>query len=196
MTQYAIDVAMLDEADASRVGSGDIHIGDPYSSARYSLLAAVAHASRCEAVWSRHTGIATLFGTDHDRANVELLYTSLLLQATNTMTTRGSVVDAGGRNRTRSFRQSFLVGYAGEVGRRLSAANQKVVDDAEPGVHPVLASMMDEVDQAMREAFPRLRSHRPSVSSGAGLSAGLDAGRRADIGTPRFGNQGPRSLTG
>ena len=196
MTQYAIDAAMLGEEDISRVGRGDIDIGDPYASARFSLLSAVARSNRCRAIWSAEGRIASVFGTDHDRSNVDLLYTSLLVQATAVMTAEGSVVDALGRNRTRSFRQAFLVGYAAEVSRRLEAADQEVVDAAEPGVHPVLASMAHEVDGAVREEFPFLRSHRPSVSSGAGLSAGRDAGRRADVGTPRMPPSQRRSLTG
>jgi hypothetical protein len=192
ITQYAIDVASLDAEEARRVGHSELLIEDPYASARFALLSAVALPSRCQAVWSRYDGLAHLFGTDHDRSHVELLYTSLLLQATNAMTARGSVVDANGRNRTRSYRQAFLVGYAGEVGRRLHTASEAVVADAAPGVHPVLATSEREVDEELRRRFPHLRTHRPSVSSGAGLREGLDAGRRADLGTPRFRPDGHR----
>lgn len=197
MTQYAIDAAMLGAEDVSRVGHSELSIEDPYASARFTMLSAVANANRCQAVWSRHDSVASLFGTDHDRSHVELLYTSLLLQATNTMTARGSVVDARGRNRTRSFRQAFLVGYANEIGRRLAEANASVIERAEPGVHPVLASVEDEVDDELRKRFPHLRMHRPSVSSGAGLTAGLDAGRTADIGRPTVSRRSHRrSLSG
>ncbi len=184
MTQHAIDAAMLDAGDAVRVATTEIEIGDPYASARFSLLGAVAASNRCRAVWNKHDGLATIIGTDTDRAHVELLYTSLLLQATMVMAKEGSKVDAFGRNRTRSFRQAFLIGFAHEVGRRLHDADREVLQQAAPGVHPVLASMDREVDDEMRRRFPHLHNHRPSISSGAGLSAGAAAGRSADIGSP------------
>lgn len=193
MTQYAVDVALDETGGSGRpVSASELLIEDPYASARFSLLSAVASANRCQAIWNKQTGISHVVGADHDRAHVELLYTSLLLQATNAMTSHGSVVDATGRSRTRSFRQAFLVGYAGEVGRRLAAANQAVLDEAEPGVHPVLASSEQQVADEVRRRFPRLRSHRPSISSGAGLSAGHDAGRRADLGSPSVDDSGGR----
>ncbi len=196
MTQHAIDAAMLDVGDAARVATTEIELGDPYASARFSLLGAIARANRCRAVWDKRAGLVTLVGTDVDRANIELLYTSLLLQATTVMTAEGSKVDAFGRNRTRSFRQAFLIGYADEVGRRLHKADREIVEQqSDPGVHPVLASVDAEVDTEMRRLFPYLGAHRPSISSGAGLDAGLAAGRTADIGAPTV--RGPsRALPG
>lgn len=52
---------------------------------------------------------------------VELLFTSLLVQATTAMLAAGSRQDAHGRSRTRSFRQSFLAAYAQRIGERLAS---------------------------------------------------------------------------
>ena len=197
MTQYAIDVALSDERHrSSSIGSTEIPVEDPYASARFSLMSAVAVPNRCRAIWDKRSGVAHLIGTDHDRAHVSMLYTSLLLQATSAMTAHGTVIDASGRNRTRSYRQAFLIGYAGEVRGRLEEATAAVIGEAVPGVLPVLASSEADVEEEMRRRFPRLRTHRPSVSSGTGLTDGATAGQRADLGTASFGSRTPRRLTG
>ena len=197
MTRYAVDVA----ADAagttqSTIDSSELVIDDPYASARFSLLSAVAHASRCQAIWDRRGGIAHLVGGDRDRAHVELVYTSLLLQATSAMNEHGSVVDDIGRNRTRSFRQAFLVGYAREVSARLTAATESVLDQADASVLPVLATDADRVDAEVRRRFPSIRSHRPSVSSAGGWAAGHAAGKHADLGGPTVPRSTHKGLTG
>ena len=196
MTRYAIDVAQLDPEEARRVGTTELAIGDPYASARFSLLGAICAANRCQSVWSRRDGTCSIFGTDHDRAHVELLFTSLLLQATTAMAAHGSQHDAAGRNRTRAFRQSFLVGYAAEIARRLAEADEEVTVEATPGVQVVLASAHDEIEAEIRRRFPHVRAHRPSVSSGRGLGAGRDAGASADLGHSRVGARpAPPTLT-
>ncbi len=58
-------------------------------------------------VWWSDVGLATVFGHEPDIAAVELLCTSLLVQADAAMAGAGRQVDALGRSRARSFRQSL-----------------------------------------------------------------------------------------
>lgn len=185
MTRYAIDVDAA--SGATRVGHSVLTMEAPYASPKFTLLSQIALANRCQAIWNRHEGHCHLFGIERDRGHVELLYVSLLLQATSAMTARGSVVDEWGRNRTRAFRQSFLVGYAAEVGARLAEATERVVQQSGPGTALVLAARDEEVDAQVASMFPKLRNHRPSVSSGEGIAAGQQAATSADLGAPRAG---------
>jgi hypothetical protein len=117
------------------------------------------------------------------------LHTSLLVQATTAMATAGRQVDDCGRSRTRSFRQSFLVGFAARIGQRLREAS--ATGEAEgvaahgAGVLPVLARREQEVELAVSDAFPRLRTSRTASSNGAGLVAGVAAADRADLSVRR-----------
>lgn len=162
-------------------------VDDPYSAAKSILLDQVARASRCQVVWSQSLGFSTVFGFPADLEAVEMLYTSLLVQATTAMIAAGSgPVDA--RYRTRSFRQSFLVAFATRIGERLRASAEAVVDAAaaEHGdLLPALRSRDAEVTAALAAAFPKIVSKRLSAADGAGWAAGHQAAELADLGPDR-----------
>jgi len=82
----------------------------------------VAQANRCRVVWSKDVGLVTVIGFPADLDAVELLFTSLLVQANSAMLRSGGKRDGAGRSRTRAFRQSFLLAYAIRIGERLSEA--------------------------------------------------------------------------
>lgn len=193
MTKYAIDRAVL-AAHAEGVSGDDLVAGvrtrrlsvdDPYASAKYLLLQQIAEANGCRALWQQSAGTATVMGFDTEVDFVELLYTSLLVQATNAMIAAGPQRDASGRSRTRSFRQSFLIAYGGRIGQRLLVAVADTVDEATqtvgPSLLPVLASRRDAVDQAVDQAFPEVRTRRVSVANGAGFRAGIIAADQAEL---------------
>ena len=132
MAKYSIGQALL----AAESGRKDdpagrrIAVDNPYEAAKTSLLQAVATANRCRVVWSKEVGLATVVGFDADLDAVELLFTSLLVQASTAMLHAGSRQDAYGRSRTRAFRQSFLVSYAIRIGERLSQAAEHATKEA------------------------------------------------------------------
>jgi hypothetical protein len=132
MAKYSIDQALLaaesgrKEAPAGR----RIAVDNPYEAPKMSLLQAVATANRCRVVWSKEVGLATVVGFDADLDAVELLFTSLLVQASAVMLHAGSRQDAYGRSKTRAFRQSFLVSYAIRIGERLSQAAEHATQEA------------------------------------------------------------------
>jgi hypothetical protein len=132
---------------------------------------------------------------------VELLHTSLLVQAASAMHAAGPQVDARGRSRTRSFRRSFLLAYAWRIGERIREANAatEAVADAQRGgdLLPVLRRRDADVDAAVQEVFPDLRDRRAAtVTNAAGWGAGVAAADRADLDRrPRVGGAPRGAIT-
>jgi hypothetical protein len=104
-------------ADARRIG-----IDTPYEHPKAQLLDAVARANSCRVVWSKELGFATVIGFPSDLEGVDLLFTSLLVQATRAMTATGQRATQGAHRRTRTFRSAFLTSFALRIGERLSQA--------------------------------------------------------------------------
>jgi hypothetical protein len=188
MARHAIDQAMIADSRASDDPCGRrIGIDDPYADGKVRLLSEVAAANRCRSVWMAHFGFSTVFGFPGDLDNVEVLYTSLLVQATRAMTAAGTVRDTDGRSRTRSFRQSFLVAFAHRIGERLKTATSQATEAA-GAVHgdallPVLAGRRVEVDDAVAAAYPELVFTRTrAVSNWDGWVAGRVAADQALLG--------------
>jgi hypothetical protein len=143
------------------------------------LLAAVAAANRCRTVWMPDVALSAVFGYPADLEFVEVLYTSLLVQATSAMAAAGPQVDGAGRSRTRSFRQAFLLSYAARIGERLRAAGKAAEAEAVE-VHgqvlvPVLAGRSAAVEEACASAFPNTVRRSLSISNAAGWRAGRAA---------------------
>jgi hypothetical protein len=192
MTRYAVDAALLDAGPSPsggpEVGTRRVHVADPYVRAKMQLLAAVAEANDVRLVWYSSLGIANLVGVPADVAAVELLFTSLLLQVAQAMA--AAERSQGRRSVSRSFRRSFLLGYAHRIGERLRAARERATATAaaEHGVDllPVLRSRREAVEKATAELFPRVRTSRSRASVDAGgWYAGRAAAERADVGTRR-----------
>ena len=194
MAAHAIEIAMLGGgASAGEPTSRRLVIDRPYVRPKFVLLSEVARSNRCRAVMTQSNdgALGVLVGYPSDLDIVETLYTSLLLQATRCMAARGSVTTSWGQSRTRSFRASFLTGFAAEIGRRFAenrvAAESAASASRGPSVLPVLAARDSEVDRVVTQEFPTLGSLRVSVTNGAGIDAGVAAGATADIGRTRLG---------
>jgi hypothetical protein len=90
IARHAIDQAMLDAgADQPSLGTSGrrLLIDDPYAKAKSLLLNQVVAANRCSCVWHPDLSMSTVFGQIGDLDAVELLFTSLLTQATAAMVT-------------------------------------------------------------------------------------------------------------
>lgn len=133
MARHSIDEALLAARTHAKDAPGACRIGvePPYETAKAVLLDAVAGANRCRAVWNDALCFSTVVGFEPDLEAVELLYTSLLVQATAAMTKAEAAQRAGGRKRTKTFRQSFLAAYAHRIGDRLAAVAEEQVTATE-----------------------------------------------------------------
>ena len=132
MTRYAIDEALLeDSAGEAEVVARRIHIDNPYAQAKVQLLSTVGAINRVRVVWDDHHGMASVVGMAVDLQLVEMLFTSLLVQATRALTEAGNAPPAqpgyrsGRMNRSPSFRRAFLLAYATRMGERLAEAGRK-----------------------------------------------------------------------
>ncbi|MDE0802621.1 MAG: DUF2786 domain-containing protein [Acidimicrobiales bacterium] len=194
MDRHAIDRAMVAEAGGCTSGpeGRSVTIDAPYGREKYLLLAATARANRSRAVYRQHEGVATVIGFPEDQETIELLYTSLLLQATSTMLANGDRAST----RTRRYRQSFLVAFASRIGERLAEADAAVVADADRahggGVLPVLASRADQVEERLAHDFPHLQNRRVVVRDAVGWGHGRAAAERARLGRDASLRRDPR----
>ena len=192
MTRYAVDAALLEVGQSPAEGRGvdtrRVHVRDPYVRAKMQLLAAVAGANDVRLVWYSNLGIANLVGVRADVAAVELLFTSLLLQVAQALSAAEGPL--GRRAGSRSFRRSFLLGYAHRIAERLETARRRATAEAaaehDVDLLPVLRSRQAAVEQRVAELFPRVRASRSRASVDAGgWYAGQDAAERADVGQRR-----------
>lgn len=196
MSRYALHQAVLDHDSGHEqvAGGRRLWLDAPYIDAKAVLVQEVGSANRVRMVWSSGFGFATILGADADLDSVELLVTSLLVQANRAMLAAGRQTTRSGTSRTRSFRQSFLVAYASRIGERLSAATSTATAevDAEIGTRaevaadsrllPVLAARSQAVDELIERLFPTVVQRGVSVSNHAGWSAGRAAADLAQLG--------------
>ncbi|MDX3059964.1 DUF2786 domain-containing protein [Streptomyces sp. NE06-03E] len=197
MARHSIDEALLAARTHSADTPGAVRIGvdAPYESAKAVLLDSVASANRCRAVWNSDLGFTTVVGFEPDLEAVELLFTSLLVQGTAAMTKAEAGQRAGGRKRTKTFRQSFLMAYAQRLGSRLAADTERVTAAAgsEPGAEgqegdtgallPVLAARDVAVTDTAEQMFPRTTTTRLRGATDAeGWTHGTAAADRARVG--------------
>ncbi|MEV0640853.1 DUF2786 domain-containing protein [Streptomyces sp. NPDC050619] len=185
MARHSVDEALIaagaPAADAP--GACRIRVEPPYEQAKAVLLDAVADANHCRAVWNEAFGFSTVVGFESDLDAVELLYTSLLVQAQSALTKAEAAQRAGGRRRTKTFRQSFLAAYAHRIGTRVRAAAKTPVSE---DLLPVLASREVAVTERLDRMFPQTTTTRlRGADDEAGWTEGAQAADRAQVGHRR-----------
>ncbi|WP_242902470.1 DUF2786 domain-containing protein [Actinomadura terrae] len=189
IARHSIDHALLaaETGDLGGPAGRRVAVDNPYDAPKAVLLTVVADANRCRAVWHRELGFSTVLGFPADLAAVEMLFTSLLVQATAAMVHAGPRRDARGRSRTRSFRHAFLNAYAARIGERLREAADEATSRAAASTDgedllPVLAARDQAVELAVGRMFPNLaRSRAGSVSNYEGWVAGRAAADLASL---------------
>lgn len=181
MNRHALERAMLDADLPALATSRRMWLDKSYFKEKSQLVHVVATAFRSRAVAYDGFGFVALVGDEVDLESVELLSTSLLVQATRAMVAIGGRAGKGSEARSRPFRKSFLVAYAMRIGERLN--DTPVVSDER--LLPVLADRKKAVDTLFDEMFTRTRTSRVTVRSAAGWGAGRAAADVADIGTGR-----------
>ncbi|MDH6540870.1 DUF2786 domain-containing protein [Streptomyces lavendulae] len=188
MARHTVDEALL----AARGGGPAqvpaacrIGVEPPYEEAKAVLLDAVATANRCRAVWNSGFEFSTVVGFESDLEAVELLHTSLLVQGTAAMTRAEAAQRAGGRKRTKTFRQSFLLAYASRLGRRLAETAEHTATEAADNL-PALVARDVAVTSRADEMFPRTTTTRlRGATDHAGWEDGTAAADAAHVGAGR-----------
>jgi hypothetical protein len=189
MTRHSIDAAVLAAHAAGAPGSHAgivsrrVHIDNPYADEKATFLAALAHVNGAKCVWSPSAGFSTLMGFPVDLQLTDVLFTSLLVQATHAS---AAATAHDKRLRTPSFRRAFLVSFADRIAERLETTRDQVTHEAEreygSALLPVLAQREAAVEQAYEQAFPNVTMMPARRYNAHGWHAGREAADRADIG--------------
>jgi hypothetical protein len=160
-----------------------VHIDNPYADEKATFLSAIAQVNGAKCIWHPSAGFSTLMGLPVDLQLTDVLFTSLLVQATHAS---AAATAHDKRLRTPSFRRAFIVSFADRIGERLEAASRHVAEEAEheygDAMLPVLAQREAAVEQAYAEAFPNAVMMKPKRYNAYGWHAGREAADRADLG--------------
>ena len=190
MAKFALDRAMVEAAGTDAPPAGPaarrLWLEPPYVSAKSHLVDAVAAANGCRAVTATDLGFITVVGDEADLQLVEMLVTSLLVQATREMLRAGGRRSAG-VGTTRSYRHAFLISYAVRIGERLRAAvhEARTAVRDEQRLLPVLARRDERIGALVTELFPRTVKKQASVSNRAGWAHGRAAADLARLDSRR-----------
>lgn len=154
MTRYAIDEATIHHepsVDGPRMIR--VPIDAPYADAKSMLLEVVSRANRCRSVGLGGCHMSSVLGHAGDLAIVEMLFTSLLIQAQKALAEAGRG-QVGGRTRSVSYRSSFLLAYADRIAERLDGAAGAVLsEEGSSAALPVLRAREAQVDELLEERY-------------------------------------------
>ena len=191
ISRYALDRLL---AHAGDPGGGEqpavrrIWLPAPYVRAKSALVHEVASANRCQAAVCQELGFCLVVGSRADLEAVEMLVTSLLVQANTAMLRHGRRVNRYGTSRTRSFRQSFLLAYAARIGERLRSATEAAGAETGDRLLPVLRDHQARVTAAFQAMVPHTVARATSMTDDEGWAAGTAA---ADLASPDVNGQLP-----
>jgi len=192
MARHGIDEALLAEHQpAGHVINRRLVMPSPYSRDKATLASAISLASRCRAVLltTQRGFVVQVFGLESDVRAVDMLFTSLLVQAAHEM---GRTPVPPGEHAA-AFRRSWWAGFTIAVHARLDRIRREVEERAEatrpggtapdgPSVALVLAHRSDEIDDEVARVHPNVRPARGRNLSGGGRAAGYKSGQRVDLG--------------
>lgn len=197
MIKHSIDEAMLSKGGtktSEAIIMRDFLI-EGYAKAKMQLLHNIAAAMGCKSVYTPNTRQSgwksisvSVIGWESDIASIEVLFASLVMQVTNEMEREAK---ANPHVHGRAFKQAFILGFAGEVSRRLVAQRQsavEVADDATPGAALAVVERSTAVENDFRRRFPKTgKGSGASASDYTGYGAGKAAGQRANLGQTQVG---------
>ena len=182
MTRHAVDEAVLRglQHEGIPVASRRVHLQSPHANVKATLLNAVAVPNRCRTVLMNEYDIAVLVGTPTDVDQTELLFTSLLIQATRAMAETGHRRDASS-DRSATFRRSFLLAYALRIGERLRETDRSATATYGTELVPLLQREAEAVDAEFERQFPQVRQGGTTSVDPRGWEAGRAAADRASV---------------
>ncbi|RDH75642.1 DUF2786 domain-containing protein [Mycolicibacterium moriokaense] len=176
MARHSLREAVADHhrGRAAVASARRLWIDNPYVAAKVALVQAVVHANRCRTVWFKELGCVVTVGAETDLDLVDVLATSLLVQANRTMLVAGRRHDIRGQSRTKSFRLSYLLAYATRIGERLDAASSSATAQMQRDdrLLPVLAARNRAADEAFARMFPATVASPLVGNDPVGTSAG------------------------
>lgn len=213
MITYSIDEEMIAKAQGQTVRDEltvkMIDLTGIYRKALVQIVHVVTYANTCRGFITERGNTVTYHVAGHtsDVDRVILLYTSVQLQATTGMRAHWRDASRPWMSAMEGYktRREFYLGFARGLTDRLAVARQAAesaaasnhaerehvaADDASTSVALVLRNRTDAVDDWFDETYgSKLHTVRRSYSSGGAdaRTAGVAAGRNADVGATRVG---------
>lgn len=202
MERYRIDEAMIADAaplqDRGKIVEVRIAAGaGPYVNARATLAHEIARNHSVKMLQSTGYKGKTIYfiGYETDVALTEMLYTSLLVQATRAASSPEVKADKPDYEHGTAFNRAFLMAFAYRIGKRLQESNADAdalwVPDSDSvpsrSVALVLSDRYKDVEDDVLRRYGKIPNARPTTasSSWAGQFAGSAAADKADISTNR-----------
>ncbi|SNS28268.1 DUF2786 domain-containing protein [Rhodococcoides kyotonense] len=182
MTRYSIDSLLLTDGHVDVI-SRRIHIDNPHAPPKAQLLHVVGEVNRVKAIWDPEFAIATLVGSPVDVEQAELLFTSLLIQATRALSHSPKAKRRKG-SASAAFGKAFLYAYAVRIGERLADADAHALEEASEDsgdLLPILAAKTVAVEEEFDRLFPRVRTMRGPRLDAEGWESGQAAANEADL---------------
>lgn len=201
IAEYGIDEALLSAAapEKSHIERKVMTFHAPYADQKASLaynvglilgVKGVANAARDSS--GKKIVHFHMFGQHADIVRVDMLVTSLMMQAARDVMRTGI---PWGEDKA-AYRRSWWLGFTSAIAGRLRTAEREARLQAEDRFAAVGTSSAlvvrdrdTQAEEAMREAFPNLTVRR-SRTSGSGAGAGHAAGQRANLGGKQFAGRG------
>lgn len=196
MAKYQIDEAMLafsGKGEADTLDTIRIDIASSYFNPRLFLLDGIAKANDCRVVYftkarGYKTNGAKVLGFKKDIALVMMMYTTLVAHMESSAR---RYIPRPGHGTNYKQRESHMMGFQDEVGRRLREARRFAEAQAQQeqptGSTSMALALVDKRQQVDRYVGKtgKGRTGRGSYD-GAAMGAGRQAGRNADIGGTRL----------
>lgn len=214
MAKYGIEQAVLaaGKPEANRVADLVIRADDPFGRTKALALQWIAKPLRVKAILiqkrdpnrrKRLIFETQLYGMEADLRLVEMLYTSLLVQAMQLVKIQKPWGVRG--DQLAAYRRSWMIGFFTEVANRIKVREQEALerrarDEAAYTVAPgpkaelVLADRDALVARAFELAHPETKKVGVTVGAVDGYVDGQRAGRQADIGGTRVGSSQRRAI--
>ncbi len=200
MVSHAIEEAAVRGRDAATssadVGATRFSLPEPYARQHALLLSEVAESAGARCVLHPDWALATVVGSRPALAQVDTLFTSLMVQSQSAFNAVAVHADAGSRERSRGFRSSFLTAYARRIGHRLREQRDMACRAAPGDALPVLAADRVAVDERCETLFGgSLRPMSVSASDAFGWIAGSEAATRARLSSDELRTEPVRRLS-
>jgi hypothetical protein len=211
ISKYGLDALLLANTEPKQpraVANRWITVSGPYVDDRGRLLSSVVRALGARCVYLDAPGCRRyhVFGTEPDLVRIELLFTSLLVQMQRDLTQALAEQPRGGTSKT-IFSRDFMAGYRSIIYRRLEGAEDNARAEAEtergetPGsegtsVALALYNRDAAVERAVKEVYPKTKTVRRKPRAGLGVLAGMEAGKRANLGGTGLPASTGRSIGG
>ncbi|MGN9782779.1 DUF2786 domain-containing protein [Nonomuraea sp. ZG12] len=204
MAKHGIERTMLkDPTKREELTSVVIEVHAPYAPEKRTLLNQIARNSGVYGYTdvgirkqrNSKSFFYVLGGYPSDIEEIQMLFTSLLLQSANELARAVEGVSFYLNGPTlAAWKRTFLMGYAAEVGRMIREARERAVADT-PNSTSTAVALVDKQAIVKRYVTEGISLRKPKRKlSGNGYREGQIAGKRADLGGTAVGPQAARVL--